>query len=104
MLSDRKAHCENLRVLLKYRHQLTAEVLTGDLFLLMLSGGALAAAGGAALFDAPIWVDGVLFLVVSVLLPTGVHDTQCGFKMFRRAAAQKIFGLQRLDRWTAPVG
>jgi superfamily II DNA or RNA helicase len=31
VLSDRKAHCENLRVLLKYRHQLTAEVLTGDL-------------------------------------------------------------------------
>ncbi len=31
VLSDRKAHCENLRVLLKYRHQITAEVLTGDL-------------------------------------------------------------------------
>ena len=30
VLSDRKAHCENLRVLLKYRHQITAEVLTGD--------------------------------------------------------------------------
>ena len=30
MLSDRKAHCENLRVLLKYRHQITADVLTGD--------------------------------------------------------------------------
>jgi superfamily II DNA or RNA helicase len=31
VLSDRKAHCENLRVLLKYRHGITAEVLTGDL-------------------------------------------------------------------------
>jgi len=31
VLSDRKAHCENLRVLLKYRQGLTAEVLTGDL-------------------------------------------------------------------------
>ena len=30
VLSDRKAHCENLRVLLKYRHGITAEVLTGD--------------------------------------------------------------------------
>ncbi|MGD9331628.1 MAG: DEAD/DEAH box helicase [Desulfobacterales bacterium] len=30
VLSDRKAHCENLRVLLKYRHQIKAEVLTGD--------------------------------------------------------------------------
>lgn len=45
-----------------------AEVLTGDLFLLMLGGGALAAAGAAALFDWPIWADGVVFLVMSVLL------------------------------------
>lgn len=45
-----------------------AEALTGDLFLLMLGGGALAAAGGAAVFDWPIWADGVVFLVVSVLL------------------------------------
>jgi membrane protein implicated in regulation of membrane protease activity len=39
-----------------------AEALTGDLFLLMLSGGALAAAGSNRLLDWPI------FLVVSVLL------------------------------------
>jgi membrane protein implicated in regulation of membrane protease activity len=45
-----------------------AEALTGDLFLLMLSGGALAAAGSTALFDWPIWTDGVVFLVVSLLL------------------------------------
>ena len=45
-----------------------AEALTGDLFLLMLGGGALAAAGSAAVFDWPIWADGVVFLVVSVLL------------------------------------
>jgi membrane protein implicated in regulation of membrane protease activity len=45
-----------------------AEALTGDLFLLMLGGGALAAAAGAAIFDWPIWADGVVFLVVSVLL------------------------------------
>jgi superfamily II DNA or RNA helicase len=31
VLTDRKAHCENLKVLLKYRHQVKAEVLTGDL-------------------------------------------------------------------------
>jgi membrane protein implicated in regulation of membrane protease activity len=45
-----------------------AEALTGDLFLLMLGGGALAAAGTAALFDWPVWADGAVFLVVSVLL------------------------------------
>ena len=31
VLSDRKAHCENLRVLLKYRFKVEAELLTGDL-------------------------------------------------------------------------
>ncbi|AQA05623.1 hypothetical protein BVC93_28255 [Mycobacterium sp. MS1601] len=45
-----------------------AEALTGDLFLLMLGGGALAAAGSAAVFDWPIWADGVVFLVVSIVL------------------------------------
>jgi membrane protein implicated in regulation of membrane protease activity len=45
-----------------------AEVLTGDLFLLMLGGGALAAAGTSWLFDWPVWADGLVFLVVSVLL------------------------------------
>lgn len=45
-----------------------AEALTGDMFLLMLSGGALAAAGVSWLSDLPVWVDGLVFLVVSVLL------------------------------------
>ena len=45
-----------------------AEALTGDMFLLMLGGGALAAAGSSWLFDWPVWADGLVFLVVSVLL------------------------------------
>lgn len=45
-----------------------AEALTGDMFLLMLSGGALATAGLSWATDLPIWADGVSFLVVSVLL------------------------------------
>jgi membrane protein implicated in regulation of membrane protease activity len=44
-----------------------AEALTGDLFLLMLSGGALAAAGSNLIFDNFV-IDGAVFLVVSVLL------------------------------------
>ena len=44
-----------------------AEVLTGDLFLLMVSGGALAAAGSSLVFD-ELWIDGVVFSVVSLLL------------------------------------
>lgn len=50
-----------------------AEALTGDLFLLMLSGGALAATGSSFLFDWPIWADGVVFLVVSLLLLVAVR-------------------------------
>lgn len=34
---------------------------------------------------------------------TGVRDTQCGFKMFTRAAARKLFRNQRLNRWTFDV-
>jgi len=44
-----------------------AEALTGDMFLLMLSGGALAAAGSSWLLDLPVWTDGAVFLVISVL-------------------------------------
>ncbi len=45
-----------------------AEALTGDMFLLMLSGGALAAAASSWLLSWPAWADGGVFLVVSVLL------------------------------------
>jgi membrane protein implicated in regulation of membrane protease activity len=45
-----------------------AEALTGDMFLLMLSGGALAAAGSSWLLDLPTWADAAVFLLVSVLL------------------------------------
>jgi membrane protein implicated in regulation of membrane protease activity len=44
-----------------------AEVLTGDLALLMISGGALAAAGSALVFD-EVWIDGIVLAVVSILL------------------------------------
>jgi len=52
-----------------------AEALTGDMFLLMLGGGALAAAGSSWLLDLPIWTDGAVFLVVSVLLLAVVRPT-----------------------------
>jgi membrane protein implicated in regulation of membrane protease activity len=45
-----------------------AEVLTGDMSMLMLGGGALAAAGAHWVFGWPVWADGAVFLVVSVLL------------------------------------
>ena len=45
-----------------------AEALTGDMSLLMLAGGALAASGSSWLLDSPVWVDAAVFLVVSVSL------------------------------------
>ncbi len=45
-----------------------AEALTGDMFLLMLGGGAVAASATAWLTDWPILADGAVFLIVSVLL------------------------------------
>jgi membrane protein implicated in regulation of membrane protease activity len=50
-----------------------AEVLTGDLSLLMLGGGALAAAGSSLIFDDIWWVQGVVFLLASILLLVGVR-------------------------------
>jgi membrane protein implicated in regulation of membrane protease activity len=44
-----------------------AEALTGDLFLLMLGGGALAAAGSSLVFD-DLWIHGAVFAAVSMLL------------------------------------
>lgn len=45
-----------------------AEALTGDMFLLMLAGGALATAGLTAVTDFPVWMDAVIFGVVSIAL------------------------------------
>lgn len=38
-------------------------------------------------------------LLLRLVLGLHFKDTQCGFKAFRREAAQKIFPLQRIERW-----
>jgi glycosyltransferase involved in cell wall biosynthesis len=38
-------------------------------------------------------------LVLRLFLGLNFADTQCGFKAFRREAAQRIFPLQRVERW-----
>jgi dolichyl-phosphate beta-glucosyltransferase len=38
-------------------------------------------------------------LVMRLVTGLEFHDTQCGFKLFRREAARKIFSLQRLERF-----
>ncbi|WP_072688697.1 NfeD family protein [Rhodococcus marinonascens] len=50
-----------------------AEALTGDFFLLMLAGGALATAGVTAIVDFPVWIDAVIFGVLSISLILGVR-------------------------------
>ncbi|KAM1182946.1 hypothetical protein ACFX19_001379 [Malus domestica] len=42
-------------------------------------------------------------LVVLLAAGPGIRDTQCGFKMFTRAAARKIFTNIRLNRWCFDV-
>ncbi|KAJ9175717.1 hypothetical protein P3X46_014245 [Hevea brasiliensis] len=42
-------------------------------------------------------------LVVLLTAGPGIHDTQCGFKMFTRAAARKLFTNIRLKRWCFDV-
>ncbi len=38
-------------------------------------------------------------LVLRVVLGLHFADTQCGFKAFRHSAAQRIFPLQKIERW-----
>ncbi len=38
-------------------------------------------------------------LVLRVFLGLNFTDTQCGFKAFRRDAAQRLFPLQKIERW-----
>jgi glycosyltransferase involved in cell wall biosynthesis len=38
-------------------------------------------------------------LVLRIFLGLKFADTQCGFKAFRREAAQRIFPLQKIERW-----
>jgi dolichyl-phosphate beta-glucosyltransferase len=42
--------------------------------------------------------EGFSFLSQLVLVP-GITDFTCGFKVFRRDAAQRIFGAQKIERW-----
>ena len=45
----------------------------------------------------------VFHSLVSTLCVSGIRDTQCGFKLFSRAAAQLIFPHMHLERWAFDV-
>jgi dolichyl-phosphate beta-glucosyltransferase len=54
---------------------------------------------GARRFDEPGYrhlMGRVFNLLVRIIAVSGIQDTQCGFKCYRRAAAAQIFALQRL--------
>jgi dolichyl-phosphate beta-glucosyltransferase len=77
-----------------------------------MSEGADVAIGSRALWAKDVHVERTLkrmvvgrtfaFLVNSWAVP-GIADTQCGFKLFRRAAAEQLFALQQLDGFAFDV-
>lgn len=61
---------------------------------------------GAVRFDEPYYrhlMGRVFNLIVRVLAIPGLQDTQCGFKMFRDAAAQDVFSRQTMTGWAFDV-
>ncbi|VDM93616.1 unnamed protein product, partial [Litomosoides sigmodontis] len=42
-------------------------------------------------------------LIVYIFTVRTVHDTQCGFKLFTRGAASKLFPLLHIERWAFDV-
>lgn len=38
-------------------------------------------------------------LLLRIVLGLNFKDTQCGFKAFRREAAQQVFSMQKIERW-----
>ncbi len=37
--------------------------------------------------------------MISILIRQDIKDTQCGFKLFKKNVAKKLFRLQRINRW-----
>ncbi len=63
-------------------------------------------APGAKRYDEPHfrhWVGRVFNFLIRVLVLPEYHDTQCGFKCFRAAAAERLFPLQTIPGWTFDV-
>jgi len=61
---------------------------------------------GAARHDEPAYrhlIGRAFNLLVRRLTIPEIQDTQCGFKCFRRAVAEDLFRVQRLDGWTFDV-
>lgn len=77
------------------------EVMSGALYLLMLAGGALAAAGFSAVTDFSPVVDGLVFAVVSTLLVLGVRPI--AMRHMHDGSQQHRLGLEALPGSSALV-
>jgi len=61
---------------------------------------------GARRYNEPFYrhLEGRVFnLIVRLLAVPGIHDTQCGFKCFKRDVALDIFPYQTMDGWSFDV-
>jgi dolichyl-phosphate beta-glucosyltransferase len=45
----------------------------------------------------------VFNLIIQALALPGIHDSQCGFKLFRRGVIRPLFGQQTIDGWAFDV-
>ncbi|AFA73375.1 nodulation efficiency protein D (NfeD)-like protein [Gordonia polyisoprenivorans VH2] len=73
---------------------LIGEMVSGDLVLLMLGGGALAATGVDFFVSPPIWVDVVVFAVVAVALLAFVRPVAKRHLMSRPALLTNVEALE----------
>lgn len=61
---------------------------------------------GAQRLDEPAYrhfIGRIFNMLVRLVALPGLHDSQCGFKCFSAAAAEKVFPLQRITGWTFDV-
>lgn len=61
---------------------------------------------GAIRYDEPgyrHWGGRGVNWVIRLLAIPGIHDTQCGFKMYRGDIAEELFGMQTMDGWSFDI-
>jgi membrane protein implicated in regulation of membrane protease activity len=79
-----------------------AEIFTTTLFLIMLSAGAFAAAGAAAL-GAPVAVQAVVFALVSALTVAGIRPVIRRHQMSAAETGDAPFGVEAIEGCSALV-
>ncbi|XP_042511810.1 dolichyl-phosphate beta-glucosyltransferase isoform X3 [Macadamia integrifolia] len=110
----RRYTIDNVRVILLGRNHGKGEAIRkgmlhsrGELLLMLDADGATKVNDLEKLENQRKWYRNFLMkgfhIVVLLTAGPGIRDTQCGFKMFTRAAARKLFTNIRLKRWCFDV-